>query len=82
MAPPGPRRSRFSEGIVVLFIAAWLALNYPLLAIFDRAALLFGIPVLFLYLFIIWLVIIISKMLLTSRAEPDVGPAKQAVRRD
>jgi hypothetical protein len=40
--------------LVLLFILGALVLNFPVLAIFNSAATLGGIPVLYLYLFGLW----------------------------
>lgn len=55
------------ETIVVLFVAGTLALNYPLLAIFNRLLLPFGIPLLYLYLFLVWLAIIVFVAVIMER---------------
>jgi hypothetical protein len=47
------------QRLLVLFVFAALALNYPLLALFSKTVLLFGIPLLYLYIFVLWLVFII-----------------------
>ncbi|MBF0179268.1 MAG: hypothetical protein HQM03_04480 [Magnetococcales bacterium] len=47
------------ERLVVLTILGGLALNYPLLALFSRAELFLGIPVLLFYLFGFWLIFIL-----------------------
>ena len=49
---------RLVEGLVILFVAGALAFNYPLLALFDRLFLLFGVPLLYAYLFLAWLAVI------------------------
>lgn len=64
--PPLKRRE---EAIVVLFAAAVLALNYPLLAVFDRLLLPLGIPLLYFYLFVVWLAIIVLLASIVSRSE-------------
>ena len=46
------------ERLVALVLAGMLLLNYPLLQIFSTAGLWLGIPLLYLYLFVIWAVII------------------------
>jgi len=46
------------EYIIILFVAGVLALNYPLLSVFDQKLLPLGIPLLYLYIFIVWLTII------------------------
>ena len=43
-----------NERFVVLVLIGALALNYPLLSIFADGGLLFGIPILYLYLFVFW----------------------------
>nr|WP_294867058.1 hypothetical protein [uncultured Pseudogulbenkiania sp.] len=40
--------------LVALFLAGCLLFNYPVLALFDRPAELFGLPLLFVYLFAAW----------------------------
>jgi len=60
------RQSR--EQIIILFVVGTLALNYPLLALFDHRVLLAGIPLLYLYLFVLWLAIIVLMAVITERA--------------
>ena len=57
------------ETIVVLFIAGVLAFNYPLLATFNRLLLPFGIPLLYLYLFLVWLAIIVFVAVIMERTD-------------
>ena len=64
---PAERRSR--ENMVILFVVGLLALNYPLLSLFDQMKLVLGIPLLFLYVFVIWLVIIVLTAMVVERAE-------------
>lgn len=47
-----PRRN--AEWSVVLFLVAVLAFNPPVLSIFSVPDLLFGLPVLYLYIFLVW----------------------------
>lgn len=42
------------ERLIVLVLIGCLALNYPLLAMFSKTVLWFGIPALYLYLFLFW----------------------------
>lgn len=46
------------EWSVVTFLFAFLALNPPLLTIFSVEVFLFGIPLLYLYLFAVWAIIV------------------------
>ena len=47
---------RTTEKLTLLFVLGALLLNYPVLAIFNRAETLAGMPVLYLYLFGLWAV--------------------------
>jgi len=47
------------QRLLVLFVFGVFALNYPLLALFSKNVLWFGIPLLYLYLFVSWVVFII-----------------------
>jgi len=53
---PGPKRK--GERLISLLIVGTLFLNFPLLSVFSKNYLFLGFPVLFLYLFIIWGLII------------------------
>lgn len=70
-----PAEKRRRETLVVLFVAAVLALNYPLLAIFDQMLLPLGIPLLYLYLFLVWLAIIVATAIVMRRAGGRSGGA-------
>ena len=47
-----PRRN--AEWSVVLFAVALLAFNPPMLSIFSVPELVFGVPTLYLYIFLVW----------------------------
>ncbi len=46
------------DRLIVLLLVGVLALNFPILALFDKPTIWLGIPVLYLYLFISWLIFI------------------------
>jgi hypothetical protein len=46
--------SQAGAKLLLLFVLGALLLNFPVLAIFNRAVTLAGIPVLYLYLFGLW----------------------------
>ena len=46
--------------LVLLFVIGGFVLNFPVLAIFNRGDILAGIPVLYLYLFGVWLTGIVA----------------------
>lgn len=62
-------RQQSREYIVVLFVGAGLAINYPLLELFNRPLTLFGIPLLYLYLYLVWLLLIIVLIVVVERSE-------------
>jgi hypothetical protein len=74
-------RQQSREYIVILFIVGVLALNYPVLELFDRPWMPFGIPVLYLYLYLTWLVLIILLIAVVEGSqipepEPPAAPSE------
>lgn len=67
MLPAENRRDR----LVAVILAGAVALNYPLLYVFSGEWLLFGIPVLYLYLFAMWAIFIAVVALITERIPVD-----------
>jgi hypothetical protein len=63
MTPPPGLASR----LVALFALGLALFNYPLLALFDRAEIAFGIPVLYLYIFCAWALLIALLSLVIER---------------
>lgn len=61
-----------SSKILILFVFfALFFLNYPWLSMFSVEYLFAGVPVLYLYLFVVWLVTIVAIAVLTEmRKEP------------
>lgn len=47
-----------SQRLAALFVLGCLLFNYPLLALFNRTTTLGGIPVLYLYVFAAWALLI------------------------
>jgi len=58
---------RKTQRLLALFAFGCLALNYPLLALFSRTVLWHGIPLLYLYLFGIWVIFIMLIAIVTER---------------
>lgn len=75
MTTPGARRARSTDRslgprLVALFGLALLLFNFPLLSLWDRDAVLFGLPLLPVALFVIWAVLIgLLALTLEGRAE-------------
>jgi hypothetical protein len=57
------------ERLVALFILGVLLFSPPFLQIFDNSATLIGIPVLYLYLFVAWAVLIVLMALVIEKVE-------------
>ncbi len=53
------RRSRRSQRLVALFFLGVLLFDYPLIALFNRQASVFGVPLLYAYLFLAWAALIL-----------------------
>jgi hypothetical protein len=50
--------SRRRDRLIGLFLLALVLLNPPILWLFGRGSTLFGLPLLYVYLFVAWLVVI------------------------
>ena len=69
-------RQQYKEYIVILFIVGVLALKYPMLDLFDRPWLPFGVPLLYLYLYLTWFVLIVLLIVVVQHSE--IGGPDQA----
>ena len=47
-----------SQRFTALFMLGWLLFNYPILELFNVPGTLFGVPVLYAYMFIAWAALI------------------------
>jgi hypothetical protein len=73
----GGRRPR-PQVLVALCAAGLALLNFPLLAIWDRPATVFGLPLLPVALFVIWAGLILSLALVSEGgADNDDGDAAE-----
>ncbi len=65
-----PARDRLVRARLVLVgVIGFLLLNYPLLSLVDRATTVAGVPVLWAYLFGVWVLLIGVLALIMRRAE-------------
>jgi hypothetical protein len=60
-------RTVISQRLVSVFLLGLLLFTFPLLSIFNRADTLFGIPLLYVYLFIAWALVILLMALAVER---------------
>ena len=63
------KTSRKGQQLGGLFLLGCLLFNYPLLAIFNVRGTLFGIPVLYSYLFVAWALLIVLAYVVMRRTE-------------
>ncbi|MDT8335091.1 MAG: hypothetical protein RQ753_05295 [Desulfurivibrionaceae bacterium] len=74
-------RKRINERLIGLVCLGIIALNYPFLDLFSKNRFLFGVPLLYLYIFSLWLLFILALGLVIRRRRPpasvpDPGPDK------
>ena len=67
--------NRTHERLVALFLLGALLFTPPLIALFNNATIVLGLPMLYLYLFGAWAAVIALAALAMERAPPDVDPA-------
>lgn len=60
-------RQLIGQHLTALFIIGFLLLNYPLLHVFSIDRTIFGIPVLYLYVFICWTILIVLMGVIVER---------------
>ena len=56
-----------AQRLVALFVLGWLLFSFPLLSLFNRGGAVFGIPLLYAYLFGVWVGLILLMMLAVER---------------
>ena len=54
--------------LVAVFLLGLLLFNYPLLALFNRTVLVFGVPLLYAYIFVAWALLIGLAALVVERS--------------
>ncbi|OHC44486.1 MAG: hypothetical protein A3J25_10390 [Pseudomonadales bacterium RIFCSPLOWO2_02_FULL_63_210] len=61
-------RTLRAQRLVAVFMLGCLLFSYPLLALFDSGGEVFGIPLLFAYLFGAWALLIVAMILVVERS--------------
>jgi len=56
--------------LIALFMLGALLFNYPILALFNQPSLVFGIPLLYAYIFAAWVALIALMALVVERGGP------------
>jgi hypothetical protein len=57
-----------AQRLVALFVLGWLLFSFPLLSLFNTAGTVFGIPVLYAWLFGAWAALIVVMLLVVERS--------------
>ncbi len=60
-------KKRHQQKLVVLSLSLLLALNLPLLLLFDKAQVFFGLPLIYVYIFSIWFLAILISIIIVNR---------------
>ena len=68
-----PVAKRKKERLIALLIAGALALSFPQLSLFTRFSFVFGIPLLYFYLFSVWAFIIVASFLIVNSRRSASG---------
>lgn len=64
------RTSLKGQRLVALFLLGCLLLNYPIFSLFAGAARVFGVPLLYFYVFFAW-ALLIALMAIVIERSPD-----------
>ncbi len=56
-----------AQQLVALFVLGWLLFSYPLLSLFNIGGVVAGVPVLYAYLFGVWIALIVALILIVER---------------
>jgi hypothetical protein len=66
-----PKLRLSAQRLAALFLLGWLLFNFPLLALFNRTVEVLGIPLLYAYIFGVWLALIVLMALAIERHGGD-----------
>lgn len=56
-----------AQRLAAVFLLGCLAFNYPLMALFNRPEPVFGVPLLYVYVFVVWPLLIALLALVIER---------------
>lgn len=67
-----PQNTDKNKRLVSLFLLGAVFFNYPLLSLFNHKSYVLGFPILYLYIFSLWLLMIVLMIVITTRGNsPD-----------
>jgi len=64
-----------NKRLFCLFLLGCLIFNYPIISLFNHELFIFGIPILFVFLFFAWILVIIAMVFIT-RIHPKMQHKK------
>jgi hypothetical protein len=71
------RSTLTGQRLVAVFLIGFVLFNYPVLSLFDRTATLFGLPLVFAYLFLVWAgLILLMAWVVERRGERTERPER------
>jgi hypothetical protein len=62
-----------SKRLVALFLFGFVLLNYPILSLLNISITVFGFPLLYIYIFGVWGLLILLAALVVSRSKEQVN---------
>ena len=62
-----PQNTEKNKRLVGLFLLGAIFFNYPLISLFNHKSYVLGFPTLYLYIFSLWLLMIVSMIVITTR---------------
>jgi hypothetical protein len=66
-----------NQRLTAVFIMGWILFNPPLLSLFDLAVTWGGVPLLYLYLFLLWARVIGLTLLIVRRRPPHADEGRE-----
>ncbi|MEI8395195.1 MAG: hypothetical protein WCF85_10695 [Rhodospirillaceae bacterium] len=69
LVPEAPTGQHRNDRLIALFLFGLVAISPPILRVFGSSASLFGLPLLFVYIFAVWLLIVVLVALDIERTE-------------
>jgi len=66
--------------IISLAFLAFILLNFPIIGLFGKEVFLFGFPILYLYIFIVWFALILTLALILRRRKKKTIQNREARR--
>lgn len=67
-----PHNTDKNKRLVSLFLLGAVFFNYPLLSIFNHKSYMLGFPVLYLYIFSLWLLMIVIMIVISTRRKFEI----------